>query len=71
MVLRIPALVRTILGDVNAVAAPTSIRGGSLYHAQLFIMLHLSRNRVLNTLSSHGKHIRHQLIPGTVWQELP
>src|SRR5689334_8292442 len=36
MILRIPALTRTILPDVNAVAAPTGIRGGSLYHAQLF-----------------------------------
>jgi len=33
MLLRIPALIRTILADVNAAASSTSIRGGRFYHA--------------------------------------
>src|SRR5436309_14017232 len=36
VILRIPALIRSILPDVNAAASPTSIRGGSSYHVQHF-----------------------------------
>ena len=42
MILRIPALVRTIPIDVNAAASSTRIRGSSLYHAQHFHHLPLT-----------------------------